>query len=435
MRCVEFLRRSRLAARLAALRENAGSSQRLFARNLSSMALAQIAIRGTRLLTVIVLTRMLSPADYGGAAVVMTTYELILPMIRNGLDAAVVRAAPERVEALANAAYWLFWLICAGLALLHLAVSVPVALSFGNLHLALPIALMGLIHLIMPLCNMQVAMLQRDSRVGRMARASAIQLVTENGLSAAFAVAGFGLWSIVLPKLIVAPMWVIMIRSAHAWRPQGGLHREYWPELLRFSRHIVGLEFLTTIQGNIDNVLVGYFLGVEALGIYYFAFNAGIGIILGLLNSFAIAVYPHLCAVLGDRVQLAKRFRQTLKLLGVIVVPMVLVQAALAPVYVPIVFGERWRVGIPVLMLVCLSALARPFGYVTSQLLRAVGRPDVELRWQAAATAVLIAGLLVGVQFNVIAVAAAVLITQTFMQSLYSLRAPRPFIGPVLRGE
>jgi PST family polysaccharide transporter len=66
------------------------------------------------------------------------------------------------------------------------------------------------------------------------------------------------------------------------------------------------------------------------LGLYYFAFNAGLGITLGLVNSFAVAVYPHLCATLNDRAQLALRFRHTMKLLGFIVVSLVVLQSALA---------------------------------------------------------------------------------------------------------
>ncbi len=43
-----------------------------FARNLSSMGGAQLAIRVTRLLTTVILSRLLSPNDYGLAAVVLT---------------------------------------------------------------------------------------------------------------------------------------------------------------------------------------------------------------------------------------------------------------------------------------------------------------------------------------------------------------------------
>jgi len=423
---------AKLSARISAWRGNAEASQLRFARNLSAMAIAQIAIRVSRLITVVVLTRLLNPADFGAAAIVLTVYEFIALFTRNGIDSAVVRAAPQDADAMANSALWLTWAVCGGLAVFQALVAYPVALAFGNTTLAVPIALMGLIYLVTPMCNMQTAMLQREGRVSVMARAGAVQVMVDNILSAILALCGFGFWSIVAPKLIVAPIWLLMNRYSHPWRPHGRPDTSRWGEIIRYCRHIVGVEVLSTVQANIDNVLVGYFLGVEALGIYYFAFNAGLGITLGLVNSFAVAVFPHLCATLGDREQLRARFLQCLRLLGMIVVPLVVLQSALAPIYVPLVFGEKWRAAIPVLILICLSALARPFASATAQLLRAVGRPDIDLRWQMLNTAVLVSLLLVASQISVVAVAAAVLVAQTSVLTLYSLRAPVPFIGNLI---
>ena len=70
----------------------------------------------------------------------------------------------------------------------------------------------------------------------------------------------------------------------------------------------LGIEVMTTLQANIDNLIVGSILGVEALGLYYFAFNAGLGVSLGLVNSFGTAVFPHLCEVRGNPAMLANRF-------------------------------------------------------------------------------------------------------------------------------
>ena len=408
------------------------SAGRRFSRNLSSMALAQIAIRLSRLVTVVVLTRLLDPADFGAASLVLTVYEFIALFTRNGIDLAVVRAAPDEVEQMARGAHWLSWSVCGALTLFQAAIAWPVAMAFADLSLALPIALMGLIYLVTPPCHMQIAMLQRDGRVSVLARAGAVQVMVDNGLSAILALCGLGFWAIVLPKLIVAPLFMVMIRRAHPWRPQGRPNTRHWRAIVAFCRPVIAVEMLSTVQANIDNVLVGYFLGVEALGLYYFAFNAGLGITLGLVNSFAIAVYPHLCAAFGDRAQLRARFLHTTRLLGWIVVPAVLLQSCLAPIYVPLVFGAKWQAAVPVLMLICLSALARPFASTTRQLLRAAGRPDIDLRWQGLTTLVLVALLLIGAQVGVVAVAAAVLVAQTLVLTVFSLRAPVPFIGPLL---
>jgi len=391
-------------------------------RNLTAMGLSQLAVRASRLVTVLVLTRQLRPADLGAAAIVLTVYELLAVFTRNGIAAKVVQTPDADLQAVARTAHWMIWVVCLALLAIQVVIAMPVALLFHDPSLALPIALMGLIYLATPLCALQTAMLQREGRLGRIALVGGAQVVTDNLLSAALALAGLGLWAIVLPKLLVAPLWVLN-RWAHPWRCQGPVTFRGWQAIARFSRGVVGVEMLGTLQANIDTVLVGVLLGVDAVGLYYFAFNAGLGITLGFVNAFAAAVYPHLCAARGDQGALAARFRQAKLLLACTMVPLVLAQVALAPLYVPLLYGEAWRAAIPVMMIICLSALPRPFTSATSQMLAALGRTGTDFAWQAVMTVVLIASLLVGAQQGIIGVAVAILFTQVVVGGTFCLVA------------
>ena len=400
-----------------------------FARNLGAMGMAQLATRLSRLVATVILARALAPADYGMAAIVLTVYELVALFTRNGISAKVVQASAADVAQVAQTAHTMTWLMCGTLMLAQMAIAVPVAALYGNPALALPIALMGLIYLATPLSNIQAAFMQREGRLGRIAFAGGLQVTVDNILTAIFALMGMGMWAILLPKLLVAPIWVVINRTGHAWRPQGGWSLDGWQDIARFSRHVLGIEVMTTIQANVDNLIVGYVLGVEALGIYYFAFNAGLGITLGLVNAFGVAVFPHLSEVRNDRAQLTARYRESLKKLGGIVVPLVLLQTVLAPIYVPLVFGAKWTNAVPVLMIICLSALVRPFATTCEQLLKAVGRPEIALRWQTILTGVLVSGLALGTLGGILGVALAVLIVQSTVLTLYCLIAPRQVLA------
>lgn len=395
---------------------------------------AQIVIRLSRLATTVTLARLLSPEHVGQAALVLTVYEIIALLTRNGISAKVVQASEDQVGVVAETALSLTWFVCAGLTIVQMALAVPIALVFGNETLALPFALMGLIYLATPLSSIQGAFLQREGRVRRVVIAGAVQVIADNILTALFAIAGFGMWAIVLPKILVAPIWVIFLRYGHPWRSARpfwrGPHLAGAADILRFGRSVVGVELMTTLQANIDYIVVGWVLGSQALGLYYFAFNAGAGITLGIVNAFGIAVFPHLCAARGDADELRRRYRHTLKMLAAISLPIILAQVVLAPVYVPLVFGDKWQAAIPVLMIVCLSVLPRPFASATSQLLKAVGRPDIELRWQLALTVALVLAVLAAVHAGILAVALAVFVTQVVALTAFVLIAPRSVLPP-----
>jgi len=406
-----------------------------FARNLGSMGSAQLAIRFSRLAATILLSRLLLPQDYGIAALVLTVYEFISLFTRNGISAKVVQASVEDLPVVAMTAYHMTWVLCLGLMVVQLLVAVPVALFYDNMSLALPIAAMSLIYLASPLSNIQSAFQQREGRLGRIALAGAVQVVVDNILTAIFAVSGFGLWAIILPKILVAPIWIGFVRFGHSWRPKkiAGVSRFHgWQDIARFSRNVMGVELLTTFQANVDNLLVGYFLGLHALGIYYFAFNGGLGITLGLISASDVAVYPHLCQVRDNPAALADRFAKTRRTISFTVLPLIIAQVALAPIYVPIVFGQKWVEAVPVLMLICLSAIMRPFASLCSQLLKALGRPGIELKWQLGNTALLMVALVIGAQFNILAVAAAVFVVQSLVLGAFAYFIPRQVLSVAL---
>lgn len=402
-----------------------------FARNLGSLGGAQLAIRVSRLVATVLLSRLLLPEQFGSAAVVLTIYEIVALFTRNGISAKVVQTSAEELPAVAMTAYRLTWIVCIGLMFVQMLIAWPVAWFYADMSIAWPVAAMGVIYLATPLCNIQAAMQQREGRLGRFALANATQVITDNLLTVVLALLGLGMWAIILPKIIVAPIWVVFMRYGHAWRPQAGISPypfHGWREIAVFSRRVLGIELLTTLQSNMDNVLVGYFLGMHALGLYYFAFNSGLGITLGLINAAGLAVYPHLCDVKHDGPALSRRFMATMKIMGAVLVPAIALQAALSPLYVPLVFGAQWREAIPALALICLSALVRPFANVASQLLKAVGRPEIELRWQLATTVLLAAALVVACQFSITAVAIAVFVSQTLMQAAFVRRVHKATI-------
>jgi PST family polysaccharide transporter len=100
-------------------------------------------------------------------------------------------------------------------------------------------------------------------------------------------------------------------------------------------------------------------------------------------------------------------------------------QSSLAPFYVPLVFGEKWIEAIPVLMLICLSAIPRPFGQAASQLMIAIGRPDIDFRWNVIFTFMFTLSIFFGVQWQAIGVAIAVLAIHAIALPGYTFWASR----------
>ena len=128
----------------------------------------------------------------------------------------------------------------------------------------------------------------------------------------ALALTGCGAWSIILPRLVTVPVWVVAVRLQQTWVRNSTAGMIPLAEMLRFALPVIGSEMLTAARVNIDKILVWSILGVEALGIYFFAFNAGIGLSLSLTSALSYSLYPELAKLAAEPRRMLKRFDRAL---------------------------------------------------------------------------------------------------------------------------
>ncbi|HEY9853027.1 MAG TPA: lipopolysaccharide biosynthesis protein [Leptolyngbyaceae cyanobacterium] len=406
-----------------------------FIRNLGWLGAAEIINRVFRLVTTVVLARFLTAYDYGLAALVLTTYEFTQAFARIGIGGKVIQADEESLESICNGAYWLNWVVCLGLFIIQCIAAFPVAWFYNDNQLIMPICLLSTIYLVTPIGRIQTALIQRENRLKITAVSSSIQLAVGNILTAVFAALGMGMWAIILPRILVAPLDALISLAYHSWRPKKGFTTERWREIFTFGISILGTSLLGTLRNNLDYLIVGRFVGVKALGVYYFAFNAGLGISFSIIQSITVALYPHLCAARSDLAKFQQCYLKSLKTIATIIIPFVLLQSSLAPLYVPIIFGrQEWVAAIPILILICLSAIPRPFGIASSYLLLAMGKPNLALKWDIWFTVIFAGGLVLGAQWQpgnleTLGVAIAVLVTHLIFIPVFTLWSTRYVFG------
>ncbi len=382
-----------------------------FVRNLGWLGLSQVIIRVSRLATTVILPRFLTQEEFGLVALIFAASEFVRIFSDFGIHAKVIQVEEDSLEKTSNSAYWLTWVIYILLFFGQSLIAFPIASFYENDKLILPLCALGSMYLLMPLGKIQYALIQRENRFKVVAYAQAIRYGTANILTAIFALMGMGIWSVVLPLVLTAPIEFLIYLFNHPWRPDLKFTTDQWGGILKFGSNILGMQLLRTLRDNVDYLIVGRFLGVEELGFYYFAFNAGLGISLTIINSVTSALYPHLCAARGSLEKLQETFFKSLKSIALIIVPFVIFQSVLAPLYVPIVFGETWVPAVPILILVCFSAIPRPFDSAAFQLLLATDKPRPGLLWNIFFTSIFIGGILIGVQGGAIGVAVSVLLT------------------------
>ncbi len=397
-----------------------------FISNVGWLSGAELINRVIRLAAVVFLARLLSPQDYGLAAIVVTVTELADTLtLKSGISSKLIQANDRDFQVYCNTAYWMSWIFSIFMFFFQCIAAFPIALFYEDNRIILPICATALTFLTLPLFAVQAAILQRENHLKVTALCNALQGLVGNVSIVIFAYMGLGMWAIVLPRLLVYPIWIIINRQKCPWRNQASFTLNRWREIAGFATNILGVELLNKLRANLDYLLVGRFLGIEALGIYYFAFNAGIGTSLNFINVFTLSIFPYICEIKDNFKLIKQRYLSSLKKIGLIIIPLVTLQSLLAPFYVPIIYGQKWIEAIPIIVIVCLSALPRPFADASSMLLQAIDKTKINLYWNLIFTVILIICLLVAVNWGIYWVAASVLISHLICLPIFTIWATK----------
>lgn len=372
-----------------------------FARGMLAYGSAEAVTRIVRLGAILVVARQISPSMLGTAALALSVFELVRVLTNVGIGQRIIKASDEEISPICNAAARLFWIVCLNVAGAQLVIAAIAQFAFGLSDVAMMLAALCAVYLFMPAGLVQIFLAMRAQRMGATARVAAAQNTADCALTVALAVAWPSPWAIVLPKLLTAPIWLVLARRAYEWSPDHSAGHAPLSAFSSFGPAILASELLTAARLHCDKLLVGALLGTEALGLYYFAFNAGLGITQSLVTASNLVLFPHLATMGGEKLE--REFRRAFVTGLAVVVPLVAAQALLAPFYVPIVFGDSWVVATPYLSLLACAAIPLFIAALLGARFRASGTPYAETILMAITTPVALLGVSLGGQFSLMA--------------------------------
>lgn len=375
-----------------------------FARGMLAYGSAEAATRIVRLGAILIVARQISPALLGIAALALSLFELVRVLTSVGIGQRIIAAKDAELDSICNAALPLFWVVCISVMTAQLIVAAITLVMFDQGEIAAMLGVLCVVYLFMPAGLVQIFLAMRAQRMAATARVAAVQNIADAALTVILVLIWPTAWAIILPKLLTAPIWLIGARTTHPWTPSRCVAAAPFSEFALFGPAILGSELLAAARVHGDKLIVGALLGTEALGLYYFAFNAGLGITQSFVAACNLVLFPHLAKSGAD--QIGFEFRRSFFLGIAILCPVVIAQAALAPYYVPIIFGDNWRHSVPYVAILAGAALPLYAGGVLGARYRAVGEPFAETGLMAVATLAGLFGLAVGAQFSLAAACA-----------------------------
>ena len=389
-----------------------------FATNLIAYGASEVAAKASRLFVVVAVARTLDLTQIGIAASALAAGDLLKALTENGVGQRIIVASDEALEATCTAARRIFWLWCFGLFAAQALIAAVLYLSGGSAVLAGLIFVMGLEYLLMPAGLVHVALAMRAGKLRQTAAIGGAQIVGANLLSVALVLIYPSALALILPRVLSAPIWLVAVRALHPWGPKAGIKPAPLRPFISYGWAVLGVEVVKVLRLQGDKIVVGLALGPQALGLYFMAFNAGLSLSNAFATAFSTVVFPHL----SQSRDTGAAMRQSIGVGLGLIAPVVILQSALAPYYVPALLGEGWEDVAPLVSILCLVAIPTTLWTTAAGWLRVCGKPQVELWMTATLAAAVLSSTLLFAPFGLTAMAVGYVVVTGGLMLLGALK-------------
>ena len=372
-------------------------------------ALVILAAQGVRIavqvLSVVVLSRLLSPRDYGLIAMVLAVIGVADVFRDLGLSTAAVQARTLTAAQRSNL-FWINTALGTVLGAVAFAAAPALALVYDQPELADVTRVLALTFLLNGVATQYRADLTRRLLFSRLAVADVLSPVVGLGVGVALAADGAGVWALVGQQLAQYVVMMTVVVTAGRWRPGRPDRRTPMDGLLRFGWNMVGVQLIGYAARNVDSLTIGTRFGAEALGLYNRAFQllmTPLGQLRGPTTQVAL---PALSALQEDARRHAEYLRRGQLALGyTFVAGLALVVGAALPV-TEVFLGDQWGSVTPLLRLLALAGIFDTLAFVGYWVYLSQGLTGQLVRYAAFEAVVKLVCILVGSTWGVVGVAA-----------------------------
>lgn len=384
----------------------------------------------------IVVMRILSPQDYGIAAMSATVIALISLVSEFGFGTAIVQAKSitrQQTESVFGASL-MFNLT--GYAVLF-AASPLAGDFFRDERLTTVVQVSGLSLILSALATTPDALLRRDLNFKTIALIDLASTVAGSSLTLLLAFNKFQFWALVWGPIGAASVRTLLLHLNAGTLILPSLKISPAISLIKFGGQVAVARTAGYAVTQCDIIFAGRFLGKEALGIYSVALDLAlmpVNKIMSLVNQVSLSA---LSKTSRERPEECGHAMLTgLRLVSYVIFPFLWALAALAPWLIPALLGPKWLDAVHPLQVICLVLPIRVISNFVSTATVSFGRPDIEVRDKLTSAVVFPVSFFVGVQFGIEGLAYAWIVALPLSTAINLFRTQKAFgVGHGLVGK
>lgn len=359
-----------------------------------------------RIVSMSVLARLLTPADYGLVAMA-TSITAVLGAVREaGLSSATVQRK-EITQVQVSVLFWLNVLLGASMFVVAIILSPLAAAFYKQPELVKIIPVFGLLGVIGSLGIQHMALMQRRMEFKKILTRDLAGQITGLFAGIAAARAGAGAWSLVIMEAVALTVSTATIWVACEWRPSKPGKFGEAIGLVKFGSKVMGGALVHHFSKGLDIVILGSLYGNASVGIYGRAQQLLAVPMAQVVTPIMSVARPALSRAAEEPKRMARATSDLLRLISFITAFVVALLVPISETVVVLALGEKWLQAAPIFAGLAPFAIVEPCGALLASVLVATGHPGELLRWRFISVGVIILGIISGITWGTVGVAIA----------------------------
>lgn len=336
-------------------------------------------IKGISFIGSIFLARLLIPSDFGLIAMISIFISIGTVFLDSGLSSSLIRNNNNDECDYSTIFYINIFLSC--IVYVFFFITSPLIAEFYNQEiLILIIRVYCISFFIGALTSVQMTILIKEMKFKKIALINIPGVIIGSFIGILMAYKDYGVWSIIGMYLTNQFILLVIIWIVSDWKPKFIFSFKKLKYHYDFGYKLFISSIITSIFGNIYNVIIGKFYSIKTTGNFERGYMFNQYPLIVLTQIIGKVTFPLLANIKEDEDRFREIFIKLVNFTFFITAPIMLILSACSKPLILLVLGEKWSGVIQIFSILCIGGIFYTLQALNVNVLKIFGRSDYILK-------------------------------------------------------
>ena len=320
-------------------------------------------------------SRILTPVDFGTAALAIVFVELCNVIISFGLVEVIVRT--QQHKNIENDVFIITLVLGTLVCLLFLCTAPFLEHLFSSPGLAVSLQCLAIVPFMQGLAVVPEGILRREFKFKALAIRVLGSSVVAGIIAIILAFNGFGFYSLIIQRIISTLFSLLLVWKGISWKPKCQFKHVHFMSVLKQGQPIMFNLLIGQGIFRFVELIIGFCLGPVVLGYFKIAGKLFDVIVQFMLKPIVDVSYSAFSNLKHETVKLENCYLNFIKTCSIVAFPAFMGVALIGPESVELFFGNKWAVSGNILQILCLGGISATLNWFFGPLCNATDNSQI----------------------------------------------------------